>query len=145
MYHQLYTISQCTIAHDLPPFSDGQEIFILLEIPEDGHLEKCVSTLQSSTKIAPTLDRDTRVLQPSAGLQRFEVSPDFYRVTREEVAAEQKRRASDLERSETLRTKAMRDRDAGIGMRIYHYTVVRVRFPDGLYLQGQLVNIFSLH
>ena len=112
-------------------------MFILLEISGDGHLEKCVCALQSASKLAPTLDRDIRVLQPSTGLQRFEVSSDFYRVTREDLAAEQQRRASDLDRSETLRTKTMRDRDSGIGMRIYHYTVIRVRFPDGIYLQGK--------
>ena len=50
------------------------------------------------------------------------------------------RRAEEAERGEMLRTKAMRDRDAGIGMRIYHYTIIRIRFPDGLILQGTLIS-----
>ena len=45
-------------------------------------------------------------------------------------------RAEEAERGDMLRTKAMRDRDAGVGMRIYHYTIIRIRFPDGILLQG---------
>lgn len=121
--------------------SDGEEYFMLLQLPAIDHLQLCIETLQSSKKLTPTLDRDVKVLQSSAGLRRFEVSPDFYRVTKGDLMAEQKRRAEEAERGEMLRTKAMRDRDAGVGMRIYHYTVIRVRFPDGLYLQGT----FSAH
>ena len=46
-------------------------------------------------------------------------------------------RAEEAERGDLMRTKAMRDKDAGVGMRIYHYSIIRIRFPDGLYLQGE--------
>lgn len=108
----------------------------MLDMPPTDHLELCVATLQESKRVAPTLDRDIKVLQPSVGSQRFEVSSDFYRVTKEDLQAEQRRKAAEAERGDMLRTKAMRDRDAGIGMRIYHYAIIRIRFPDGIFLQG---------
>lgn len=119
--------------------TDGEEYFIMLECPD--HLTLCVETLETSKKLVPTLDRDVKVLHLSAGLQKFEFSPDFYRVTKEDLMSDQKRRAEEAERSDMLRTKATRDRDAGIGMRIYNYTIIRIRFPDGIYLQGT----FSAH
>lgn len=121
--------------------NDGEEYFIMLDTPTIEHLTLCIETLQNSKKASPTLDRDTKVLQSSAGLQRYELSTDFYRVTKEDLMAEQKRRAEESERGDLMRTKAMRDKDAGVGMRIYHYSLIRVRFPDGLYLQGT----FSAH
>jgi len=121
--------------------SDGEEYFIMLETPTIEHLNLCVETLQNSKKLTPTLDRDVKVLQQSAGSQRYELTSDFYRVTKEDLMSEQKRRADEAERGEMMRTKAMRDKDAGVGMRIYHYTIIRIRFPDGLLLQGT----FSAH
>ena len=64
----------------------------MLETPSIEHLNLCVETLQNSKKTAPTLDRDVKVLQPSVGAIRYELSPDFYRVTKEDLMAEQKRR-----------------------------------------------------
>ena len=73
--------------------SDGEEYFIMLDTPTIEHLTLCIETLQNSKKASPTLDRDTKVLQSSAGLQRYELSTDFYRVTKEDLMAEQKRRS----------------------------------------------------
>ena len=64
----------------------------MLETPTMEHLNLCIETLQNSKKATPTLDRDVTVLQPSASLQRYELSSDFYRVTKEDLLAEQKRR-----------------------------------------------------
>ena len=50
-------------------------------------------------------------------------------------------REREVQQNSQLRTSAMRERDAGVGMRIYHYTVIRIKFPDGIYLQGT----FSAH
>ena len=118
-------------------FSEGEEYFIMLETPTLEHLQLCISTLQNSVKIAPTLDRDVKVLQTTVGTQKFDLSSDFFRVTKDDLKTEQKRKAEEMDKNSQLRTKSMRDRDAGIGMRIYFYTIIRIRFPDGLYLQGE--------
>ena len=107
-----------------------------MDTPSTEHLLSCVDTLKTSVKLVPTLDRDIKVLSASSGLKKLEFSEDFYRLTRQDLVNEQKRKTEDIARSQMLRTKEMRDRDAGIGMRIYHYTVVKVRFPDNIYLQG---------
>ena len=64
----------------------------MLETPTVEHLNLCVETLQNAKKAAPTLDRDVKVLQPSVGSKRYELSSDFYRITKEDLMAEQKRR-----------------------------------------------------
>ena len=64
----------------------------MLECPIPDHLTLCVETLETSKKLVPTLDRDVKVLHLSAGLQKFEFSPDFYRVTKEDLMSDQKRR-----------------------------------------------------
>lgn len=121
--------------------TDEEEYYILLETPPIEHLKCCVETLKSSVKLLPTLDRDIKVLPATTATVKLDFSEDFYRITRQDLENEQKRRNEDLARSKLLRTKEMRDRDAGIGMRIYCYTVVKVRFPDNIYLQGT----FSAH
>ena len=64
----------------------------MLEDPSSDHLNLCTETLESSKKLVPTLDRDVKVLQSSAGLQKLDFSTDFYRVTKEDLVSESKRR-----------------------------------------------------
>ena len=47
-------------------------------------------------------------------------------------------RTEFLEREGMLRTKAMREREEQKEKRRYKFTLVRVRFPDGLVLQVSL-------
>lgn len=44
-------------------------------------------------------------------------------------------RTEAVERSMMLRTKAMREKEEKREMRKYRYTVIRIRFPDGVLLQ----------
>jgi hypothetical protein len=44
-------------------------------------------------------------------------------------------RAEEIERSQVLRTKAMREKEEQREMRKYRYALIRIRFPDGILLQ----------
>ena len=45
-------------------------------------------------------------------------------------------RADVIERSGMLRTKAMKEAEAQRALRKYRYALIRIRFPDGVLLQG---------
>lgn len=45
-----------------------------------------------------------------------------------------------MERNAMLRTKAMREREEQRERRKYNYTLLRVRLPDGILLQGNISN-----
>ena len=47
-------------------------------------------------------------------------------------------RHETVERNAELRTKAMRDAEEQKRLRRYRYCLLRVRFPDGIILQGKL-------
>lgn len=49
-------------------------------------------------------------------------------------------RAEMLEKQMQLRTKAMREKDEQREIRKYKFALIRIRFPDGLYLQVQNKN-----
>ena len=52
-------------------------------------------------------------------------------------------RSEAVEREQVLRTRAMRERDDMRNMvRYYRYTLLRIRMPDGLLLQGKNLYIF---
>ena len=42
-----------------------------------------------------------------------------------------------MDRNSQLRTRAMRERDDKNPSRIYRFTLLRVKFPDGYILQGK--------
>jgi len=114
----------------------SEQYYIMLDTPPIEHMTRCNDELKKGSKLTPTLDRDIKVLQQATGARHFEVSSDFYKLTKEDLMKSQKDREREVQQNSQLRTSAMRERDAGVGMRIYHYTVIRIKFPDGIYLQG---------
>ncbi|CAI8058543.1 UBX domain-containing protein 6 [Geodia barretti] len=55
----------------------------------------------------------------------------------EEIRREQKLKLDAVELSQQLRTKAMRERDeVRAAAKFYRYSLVRIRLPDGLFLQA---------
>lgn len=48
-------------------------------------------------------------------------------------------RAEVIERGSVLRTKAMKEAESQRALRRYRYALIRVRFPDGVLLQGKTV------
>ena len=53
-------------------------------------------------------------------------------------------RSEEVDRSSQLRTRAMRERDDKNPTRIYRFTLLRVKFPDGYILQGEHLKTLTL-
>ena len=54
----------------------------------------------------------------------------------EELKREQQLRSEALESSQVLMTKAMREKEETRVRRRYRFALIRIRFPDGVFLQG---------
>lgn len=102
---------------------------------EIGDLKELLSALADAEVIPLEVDRNLQVLLPSQA-RRLDLPEDFYRVSAEEMKREQRMRADALEQSQILKTKAMREREEARALTMYRYAFIRVRFPDGIYVQG---------
>lgn len=117
------------------PFEDDEARFYVLdpELAKDiERLHYIKEVLIHAEPIRPILDRDLKVFYPSDSVTSFDVPEDFY-VSVSEIKREQQRRE---ETTEKLCTKEMREKDEQREVRKYRYTLIRIRFPDGILLQG---------
>lgn len=118
---------------------EEEEEFLVLpeQSPDDLELMKeRRDRLQRGEPVRATLDRQPQALRPSPNAQRFELPPEFYNLSAEELKKEQQQRSDLVEKNSMLRTKAMRERDEQRERRKYNYTLLRIRLPDGNLLQG---------
>lgn len=81
------------------------------------------------------LCRNTQVKLPSQ-IRNTNLPPDFYRISPEEIKKEQLLRSQVVENSQILQTKAMREKHEIRMANRYKFSLIRIRFPDGIYLQG---------
>lgn len=93
-----------------------------------------LESLQNAEVIPLILDRSIKILLPSQA-KSVVLPDDFYRISPEEIKREQKLRAEAAENSQVLKTKAMREREEQRILRMYRYTLIRIKFPNGIYLQ----------
>lgn len=115
-----------------------EEFFVLKEevCEKLSDLEQYRENLLSAEPVRAMLDRNMQIFQPSTQASQFELPDDFYNLSITEIEREQKLRAEATERNSMLRTKAMREKEEKREMRKYNYTLLRVRLPDGLIIQG---------
>ncbi|XP_053620356.1 UBX domain-containing protein 6 [Plodia interpunctella] len=120
--------------------ADGTEedylVFRRENVPSVESLTTLIEALRSAEPIQLELDRNVQVLLPSQAAAKMQLPDTFYALTPEELKREQQLRAEAMERSQMLRTKAMREKDELREMRKYKFAIIRVRFPDGILLQG---------
>lgn len=120
---------------------DEQEFWIYpastIELDPQMSVLYCLrDAIEAAEPIKAELDRGLRILLPSQVSKRVELPPDFFNISPEEIKKEQKARTEAVEQQGMLRTKAMREREEQREKRKYRYTLIRIRFPDGLVLQG---------
>ncbi|XP_077440500.1 UBX domain-containing protein 6 [Vanacampus margaritifer] len=121
---------------------DGQEEeeeFLVLPEQSSDALELMKERrdrLQRGKPVRAQLDRQAQAFRASDNATRFELPPDFYNLSAEEIKREQQQRSDLVEKNSMLRTKAMRERDEQRERRKYNYTLLRIRLPDGNLLQG---------
>ncbi|XP_029939612.1 UBX domain-containing protein 6 isoform X1 [Salarias fasciatus] len=118
---------------------EGEEEFLVLPEQSPDALELMKERrdrLQGGEPVRAQLDRQPQAFRPSSNAQRFELPPEFYNLTAEELKKEQQQKSDLVEKNAMLRTKAMRERDEQRERRKYNYTLLRIRLPDGNLLQG---------
>ncbi|KAI5626498.1 UBX domain-containing protein 6 [Silurus asotus] len=121
---------------------DGQEDteeFLVLAEQDAAALEQIKEKkeqLQNGQPVRAKLDHQVQAFRPSQHAACFDLPPDFYNLTAEELKREQQMKSEVVERNAMLRTKAMREKDEQRERRKYNYALLRVRLPDGNILQG---------
>lgn len=117
---------------------DSEEKFFVLPKEACSDCERLnvfKEVLVSSEALKPKLDRCLKVYKPSSQASHFEVPSDFFTKSADEVKREQIARTEEVERNSQLRTRAMREAEKRPS-KTYRFTLLRVRFPDGIILQG---------
>lgn len=120
--------------------ADGaSDEFLVLNTERANDLDRLKSLkeiLSIAEPIRPELDRATRVFSPSAKASKFEVPDEFFAVSAEEIKREMQIRKEAVEKFGMLRTKEMREKDRIRELRRYRFCLIRIRFPNGVLLQG---------
>ncbi|KAL0102725.1 hypothetical protein PUN28_018198 [Cardiocondyla obscurior] len=123
--------------------NENEEDFLVWS-PDNCSLENLMildEALKSAERIPLELDRNLQALMPSQARVRNELPASFFTISPEEIKKEQQLRTEAVERNQMLRTKAMREKDEQRALRRYKFAVLRIKFPDGIILQGT----FSVH
>ncbi|ESO99286.1 hypothetical protein LOTGIDRAFT_158366 [Lottia gigantea] len=123
----------------LLPHEDNEEYFYVLEDEAAMDIERLKGikeVLTMAKPIKPQLDRSLKVFHPSSGASKFYIPDEFYAISPEEIKKEQQCRTEAVEKLGMLRTKAMRERDEQRELRKYRFTLLRIRLPEGIILQG---------
>ncbi|KAK9497789.1 hypothetical protein O3M35_003712 [Rhynocoris fuscipes] len=117
--------------------NEEEEYFVFETSPPDvAHLQLMIDTIRNTEAIPLELDRNVQVLKPAEAKVMVNLPDEFYALTPEEIKREQRKRTESLENSMQLRTKAMREKEEQREIKKYRYTLIRIRFPNGHYLQG---------
>ncbi|KAB7496824.1 UBX domain-containing protein 6 [Armadillidium nasatum] len=124
--------------HDLP-FNESTEKFWVF--PEENmndlsSLETLRDALVGAEPLKPQLDRNLQVVLPNQAAKNVDLPPEFFVLSVEELKKEMQQRNEAVERSSMLMTKAMREKMELRELRKYRFSLIRVRFPDGIILQG---------
>ncbi|XP_055919732.1 UBX domain-containing protein 6 [Eupeodes corollae] len=101
----------------------------------DMDLTVLLDALQNAEPILLELDRNIQVLLPMQA-KRTELPSDFFRISPEEIKREQQLRSEAIESAQILKTKAMREREEQRNLRMYRFALIRIKFPNGIYIQG---------
>lgn len=115
----------------------NEEFYVLNESAASNTelLETIKEMLVNAEGLEIVLDRNIRIFSPSSKAGQIAVPDSFFDVKSEELKRMQMQLTETAEKSKELRTKAMRDADSG-PKKVYKYCIIRIRFPDGLLIQG---------
>ena len=139
---ELLTIAVGFVDVKLPMQVEGKETEEAFYVLSEGlaldtdRLTLIKEYINEAEPLTASLDRNVRVFKAVVNMPKFNLPPDFYKLTAEEIKNQQLRRSESVEKEKQLRTKAMREADAAQVKKIYKFTLIRIRFPDGTVLQG---------
>ncbi|CAB1324381.1 unnamed protein product [Coregonus sp. 'balchen'] len=127
-----------SIMLDVEGQEESEEFLVLMEHDPEALevMKESRDRLQRGEPVRAQLDRQPQAFRPSPNAMRFELPPEFYNLTAEELKREQQQKSEAVDKNAMLRTKAMREREEQRERRKYNYTLLRIRLPDGNILQG---------
>ncbi|KAM9480216.1 UBX domain-containing protein 6-like [Salvelinus alpinus] len=127
-----------SIMLDVQGQEESEEFLVLMEHDPEALevMKESMDRLQRGEPVRAQLDHQPQTFRPSPNAMRFELPPEFYNLTAEELKREQQQKSEAVEKNAMLRTKAMREREEQRERRKYNYTLLRIRLPDGNILQG---------
>jgi len=128
-FRQMTVESPDGSAEEFLVFKPGSDV-------DDDRLMELKEILSNAEPIRPELDRSVHIFHPSPNATKMPVPDEFFRVSAEELRREQQAKKEAVEQLGMLRTREMRERDRIKELRRYRYCLLRVRFPDGILLQG---------
>ncbi|XP_011505885.1 PREDICTED: UBX domain-containing protein 6 [Ceratosolen solmsi marchali] len=100
------------------------------------NLKTLVDALNSTEPVELLLDRNVHVLLPSQAAERTELPAEFYLLSVQDLKREQSNLTKSLELNQMLLTSAMREKLMDRPKKIYQFTIIRIKFPDNITLQG---------
>ncbi|XP_042895062.1 UBX domain-containing protein 6 [Parasteatoda tepidariorum] len=100
------------------------------------NMQMLKEALLSAEPILPCLDRNLRILRPAQVAGEINLPEEFFHLSAEELKREQETKAETVELMTQLRTKAMRERDEIREFHRYKFALIRIRFPDDIFMQG---------
>ncbi|XP_035209030.1 UBX domain-containing protein 6-like [Stegodyphus dumicola] len=130
-----FLVSAGFIQETVKSGEEEEEYFVF---PKENleNLQMLKEALLSAEPIVPVLDRNLKVLKPSVVTEKVQLPNDFFNLSAEELKREQEAKAEAVELMTQLRTKSMRKKDEIKELHVYKFTLIRIRFPDGIILQG---------
>lgn len=123
-----------------PEQSDVEDYYVIgaQEAENSERLGELKRTLAEAEPVAMELERDTTVYdlssaESSASFAQLQLPDEFYRLSRDEVKREQDRRETLADEMQQLK---LRRSVPPAQRQFYPFTLIRVRFPGDLLLQG---------
>lgn len=104
----------------------------------DEHLVEALGALKEGQVVPIKVARDLQLFSLKEGQKPKapKLTLDFFNLSAAELKAEQKNKELQVERMLTLRTKEMREKDEQNATKKYKYTLIRVRLPGNILIQG---------
>ncbi|CAH8831607.1 unnamed protein product [Trichobilharzia szidati] len=127
------------------------EIFYVIseeDAKNQEYLERLLNLFITADPILPELYRDTKVYRATGRalscISREHLPDEFFLATKEDLRRAIDQQQQIIEESGMLLTKAMRERLKTQGLKLFRYTIIRVRLPDNLILQGTFYAVDKL-
>lgn len=118
--------------------SNGEEQCLIFSKPNDDHLPEALDALRNGQGVPIKVARNLELFMLKEGQKPKApaLSADFYNLSAAEIKAEQKNKTMQVDKMLTLRTKDMKKKDETVSNYRYKYTLIRVRLPGNLLMQG---------
>ncbi|CAI5448575.1 unnamed protein product [Caenorhabditis angaria] len=119
-------------------FTEKSEEFLVFDRQSDVHLVEALENLRNGQSVPIKVARNLEIFAMKEGqkLVSPKLADEFFNLSADELKAEQRSREHQVDRMLTLRTKEMRQKDDQLRNYKYKYTLIRIRVPGNMIIQG---------